>query len=212
MRPYYKTPQSVLLAEAFLKFMKENKDYDHHIPKLEDALKHVNQILAVYSKQNDNYLVMFLLVVDLHHILLEIIDVSNRIELNKLRKRVLILVLTPESNIKQLNNASLTTDNILINVKKNPDVRPEKLLIIDRISMVIHLRLSLDPTDYNFGGRLAALLDDIPSQPIPANKRTVRINYKYRHPHQDESKDIEVNVNDSKIKVNTQQADQPHGD
>ena len=192
MRPYYKTPQSVLLAEAFLKFMKENKDYDHLIPKLDHAITHVNQILAIYSKQNDKYLVIFAMVVDLHHILLEIIDVSSRIELNKLRKSVLSFALTPASNIEQWNNASLTIDNILINVKKNPDISPEKLLITDRISMVIHLRLSLDPTDYNFGGRLAALLDDIPSQPIPANKRTVRINYKYQHPHQDESKDIEV--------------------
>ena len=77
MRPYYKTPQLVLLAEAFLKFMKENKDYDHLIPKLDDAIRHVNQILAIYSKQNDNYLVMFPMVVDLHHIFLEIIDVSS---------------------------------------------------------------------------------------------------------------------------------------
>ena len=101
MRLDYKTPQSVLLAEAFLKFMKENKDYDHIIPKLDDAIRHVNQVLAIYSKQNDNYLVMFLLVVDLHHILLELIDVSKRIELNKLRKSILSFALTPESNTEQ---------------------------------------------------------------------------------------------------------------
>ena len=61
MRPYYRSPQLVVLAEAFLKFMKEptSKDYDHLIPKLDDAIKCVNQLSAIYSKHNDNYIVMF---------------------------------------------------------------------------------------------------------------------------------------------------------
>ena len=69
---------------------------------------------------------MFLQSIDVHHILLEIIDVSTRIELNKLRKSVLTLALTPENNLEQLNNTSLTIDNILINVKVSPTVSLEK--------------------------------------------------------------------------------------
>ena len=103
-----------------------SKDYDHLIPKLDDAIERVNQILVIYPKPNDNYVVMFPQSIELHHILLEIIDISTRIEFNKIRKALLSLALTPESNIEQWNNASLTIDNILINVKKSPTVSPEK--------------------------------------------------------------------------------------
>ena len=112
-----------------------------------------------------------------------------------------------------MENASLTIDNILINVKKSPTVTREKLLIIDLISMVIHLRLSLN--DYNFGSRLAGLLEEIVPQLIPSSKRGLRIKYKHRQAHKDESKDIEVNDSKSQIdksKVDTLLADQPQAD
>ena len=100
-----------------------------------------------YPKNTDNYIVVFPQSIELHRILLEIIGVSTQVELNKLRKSALIFVLIPEGNIEQWNNALLTIDNIFINVKKTPNVSPKILAIIDRISMVIHLRLSLD--DYH---------------------------------------------------------------
>ena len=81
---------------------------------------------------------------------------------------MLTLALTPESNIEQWNNASLTIDDILINVKKKPNINTEQLLIMDRISVVIHLRLSLD--DYNFGARLSGLLEEIVPQAMPPSK------------------------------------------
>ena len=93
-------------------------------------------------------------------------------------------------------------------MKKSPNINPEKLPIIDRISMVIHLRLSLD--DYNFGSKLALLTDEIVPQTKPPSKRGLRIKYKHRQAHQDESKDIEVN--DSNSKSDTPQADQPQSD
>ena len=79
MRPYYKL--LVSLAEGFLKFIKDptSKDYDHIIPKLDDAIIRVNQILVIYPKPNDNYVVMFPQSIELHRILLEIIDVSIRV-------------------------------------------------------------------------------------------------------------------------------------
>ena len=116
MRPYYKLLELVSLAEGFLKFIKDptSKDYDRIIPKLDDTIKRVNQRLVIYPKPNDNYVVMFPQIIELHRILLEIIAVSTRIELNKLRKSVLALVLTPESNIEQWNNAGLTILNIQV--------------------------------------------------------------------------------------------------
>ena len=88
MRPYYKLLELVDLGSGFLKFIKDpqQKDYDHINPKLDDALKRVNMILAVYPKPHDYYVVMFPQSIELHHMLLEIIDVSTRIELNKLEK------------------------------------------------------------------------------------------------------------------------------
>ena len=117
MCPYCKLPELVALAESMLVFIKKPKqsDYEHVILKLEDMMKRVNQILAIYPKPNDNYIPLFPHSIDHHHILLEIIDINNRVELNKLRKSVLTLALTPESNVKQWNNASLTIDNIFIN-------------------------------------------------------------------------------------------------
>ena len=53
---------------------------------LDDAIKMINQVLLIYPKPNDNYVVMFPQSIELHHILLEIIDVSTRVELNKLEK------------------------------------------------------------------------------------------------------------------------------
>ena len=61
------------------------------------------------------------------------------------------------------------------------------LLLIDRVSTVIHLRLSLD--DYNFGGRLSGLLEEIVQQTIPPSKRGLTVKYKTRLAHLDESKD-----------------------
>ena len=77
MRPYYKLLALVSLAEGFLKFIKDptNKNYDHIIPKLDDEIKRENQIFVIYPKPNDNYVVMFPQSIELHHILLEIIDV-----------------------------------------------------------------------------------------------------------------------------------------
>ena len=111
MHPYYKLIELVSLAEEFLKFIKDptGKDYDHIIPKLDDAIKRVNQILVIYPKPNDNYVVMFPQSIELHHILLKIIDVNTRIELNKNRKTLLSLVLTPESKAEQWNNPSVTS-------------------------------------------------------------------------------------------------------
>ena len=102
MRPYYNLLGLVSLSEGFLKFLKDpqQKDYDHLIPKLDDAIKRVNQIPVIYPKPNDNYVVMFPQCVDLHRILLEIIDISSRIELNKLSNSVLSLALTVESSIE----------------------------------------------------------------------------------------------------------------
>ena len=159
MRPYYKLSLLVSLAEGFLTFIKQQKHYDHIIPKMDDQITRVNQILTVYARPNDNYVVMFQVCIDLHHILLKIIDISTSIEFNKMRKVLISLALQPESDIQQWANASLTINNILINVKKSPNVSPEKLLLFDRLSMVIDLRLSLDPGDYNFGSRLAEKLD-----------------------------------------------------
>ena len=192
------------LAEDFLTFIKEQKDYDHITPKLDDQITPVNQILTVYARPNDNYVVMFQVCMDLHHTLLEIINISTRIELNKMRKAYLSHALEPESNIQQWANASLTINSIPINVKKSPNVSPEKLLVFDRLSMVIYLRLSLTG-DYNFGSRLAGLLDEIVPQAIPISKREHRIKYKIRHPHQDEWKDVKVDGN----KSDTIQAYQP---
>ena len=157
-----------MLAEGFLKIIKDptQKDYDHVIPRLDDAIKRVNQIPAIYSKPIDNYTPLFPQSIDLHHILLEIIDISNQVELNKSRKSVLTLALTPENNAEQWNNASLTIDNILFNVKKKPIM--VQLLIIDCISLVILLKLSLD--DYHFGSRLSGLLEELYHRPYhPAN-------------------------------------------
>ena len=87
MCPYYKLLELVSLAEGFLKFIKDptSTDYDLIIPKLDDAIKRVNQILLIYPKPNDNYIIMFPQSIELHHILLKIIDVSTQIELNKLK-------------------------------------------------------------------------------------------------------------------------------
>ena len=65
--------------------------------------------------------------------------------------------------------------------------------------MVIDLRLSLHPRDYNFGSRLAGLLNEIIPQAIPTSKRRLKVRYKIRQPHQDEWKDIEVDGNKSQI-------------
>ena len=67
------------------------------------------------------------------------------------------------------------------------------MLLIDHLSMVIDLKLSLNQGDYNFGSRLAGLLEEIVPQPIPPSKRGLRRKYKHRQAHQDESKDSEVN-------------------
>ena len=136
------------------------------IPRLDDQVARVNQILAVYARPNDNFVVMFPQSIALPHTLLEIIDVSSRIEHNIIRKALISHALLPESDIQQWANASLTINNILINVKKSPNVSLEKLLLFDRLSMVIDLRLSLDQTDYNFGSRLVGLLYEIVPQAI----------------------------------------------
>ena len=68
--------------------------------------------------------------------------------------------------------------------------------------MVIYLRLSLDPTDYNFGGRLAALLDEIPPQPMPAYQLTNVLLKSI----------INIGTHEVNAENSTQQADQPQGD
>ena len=53
--------------------------------------------------------------------------------------------------------------------------------MIDRISIVIHLRLFLD--DYNFGARLSGLLEEIVPQTILPSKRGLTVKYKSRLVH-----------------------------
>ena len=55
MCPYFKLPELVTLAEEFLKFIEDpqQKDYEHITPKLDDAIKRVNQIMTIYPKNTD---------------------------------------------------------------------------------------------------------------------------------------------------------------
>ena len=103
MRHYFKLPELVTLAEGFLKFIKDpkQKDYDHVILKLDATIQRVGQIMAVYPKPNDNFLPLFPQSMDLHHILLEIIDISNQKELNMLKISLGDLALKPEAGIEQ---------------------------------------------------------------------------------------------------------------
>ena len=55
--------------------------------------------------------------------------------------------------------------------------------------MVIDLKLSLNQGDYNFGSRLAGLLEEIVTQTIPPSKRRLTVKQNIRLAHQDESKD-----------------------
>ena len=57
----------------------------------------------------------------------------------------------------------------------------EQLLIIDCISLVIFLKLSLD--DYHFGSRLIGLLQEIVPHAIPPSKRSHIVKYKSRLAH-----------------------------
>ena len=54
MRPYYKLLELVSLAEAFFKFIRDptSKDYDHIIPKLDDALKgYIRNLLFIQNQK-----------------------------------------------------------------------------------------------------------------------------------------------------------------
>ena len=87
MRSYFKLTDLVTLADGFLKFVKDpkQKDYDHVIPKLDSAIKRVNQILALYPKPNANFVPLFPQSMDLRDVLLEKIDINNQRKLNALK-------------------------------------------------------------------------------------------------------------------------------
>ena len=55
--------------------------------------------MAVYPKANDNFLPLFPQSMDLRHILLEIIDISNQKKLNMLKISLGDLALKPEAGI-----------------------------------------------------------------------------------------------------------------
>lgn len=83
MRPYFKLPDLVALVEGVLTLVKgPQQDYDHNIPKLEDAITRVNRILSIYPKPNDKFVYLFSQSTELHHVLFEIIDINNQRELN----------------------------------------------------------------------------------------------------------------------------------
>ena len=96
-----------------------------------------------------------------------------------------------EGGLTQWNNAGSLLYNIL-NAKRTIDLTADQLLIIERISIVIQRRLSLD--EYNWGNRLPACLEDVvQAQSILASKRGQSIPYKYKLAHEDDSKYILVN-------------------
>ena len=53
MHPCFKLPELVAPAEGMLKWVKiqNKKDYDHVIPKLEDAITRINQIMSTTHKK-----------------------------------------------------------------------------------------------------------------------------------------------------------------
>ena len=84
----YKQNASVLQDQLFIKacwsvsqFMRDssNKDFDHLIPQLIDAIKRVNQIISFCPKAglNDNFIVQFPQAIQLHLLLLQIIDICE---------------------------------------------------------------------------------------------------------------------------------------
>ena len=131
MRPNYKINSLLKLADAFLNFMRDpsSKDFDHLIPQLSDAIKRVNQIISFYPKAglNDNFIVQFPVCVQLHQLLLQIIDVCEMAKLNFMKPFVLLFALTPDGELTQWNNAGTLLYNVL-NAKKTIDITADQLL------------------------------------------------------------------------------------
>ena len=88
--------------------------------RLDPAIKRVGQIIAVYPKPNDNFLPMFPQSMDLHHILLEIIDISNQKELNMLKISLGDLALKSEAGTEKWNITLLAVTNIFTEINIKP--------------------------------------------------------------------------------------------
>ena len=61
MRPYYKLPELISLANGFLAFMRDpaQKEFDYIISRLNDQITRTNSIMQYYPKLNDNSIVLY---------------------------------------------------------------------------------------------------------------------------------------------------------
>lgn len=101
------------LTKGVLTWIKDpkQKDYDHVIPKLEDAITCLNHTLSIHHKPNDKFVPLFPQSIELQYILFEIIDISNQTELNSLRNAVKNLALKPDA-VDQWNQALVAVNTI----------------------------------------------------------------------------------------------------
>ena len=152
MRTYFKPPELLTLAEGFLKLIRDPKlkDYDHVIPRFDAAIKSVGQII------------------------------NNGRVLNMLKISVSDLVLKPEADIEQWNNALLAVTNIFTEMNIKPTLYKEGIQILERIRLLIQLKLYLDK--YNSGSKVSRLFLEIPTD-IISNKRGLIVKYKSRLAH-----------------------------
>ena len=157
MRPYFKLPELISLANGFLAVTRDpaQKDFDHVIPRLNDQITRINSIMQYCPKLNDNYIVLYPQAIEIHKTLLEVIDSYSKAELNAMETCALYLALKPESGSDQWYNAGLLIFNIL---EGNANPTAEKRLLIERINMAIQLKRSLD--HFNFANKIATLIDD----------------------------------------------------